>query len=69
VFRSGASDVNHTRATSEVVAHLLPRSKLVEPPWGDREWIERGLAREEGIFSRWPLLAPQLLEWQVEALG
>jgi pimeloyl-ACP methyl ester carboxylesterase len=69
VFRSGASDVNHTRATSEVLAELLPQSKLVEPPWGDREWIERGLAREEGIFSRWPLLAPQLLEWQAEALG
>jgi len=69
VFRSGASDANHTRATSEVLAQLLPQSKLVEPPWGDREWIERGLAREEGIFSRWPLLAPQLLEWQAETLG
>jgi pimeloyl-ACP methyl ester carboxylesterase len=69
VFRSGASDVNHTRATSEILARLLPKSKLVEPPWGDREWIERGLAREEGIFSRWPLLAPQLLKWQAEAPG
>ena len=71
VFRSGASDANHTRATSEALAELLPRSTLVEPPWGDREWIERGVARAErgeGIFSRWPLLAPQLLEWQ-EAEG
>jgi len=67
VFRSGASDANHTRATSEALADLLPRATLVEPPWGDREWIERGLARTargEGIFSRWPLLAPQLLAWQ-----
>jgi pimeloyl-ACP methyl ester carboxylesterase len=67
VFNSGASDANHTRATSEALADLLPKAKLAEPPWGDREWIERGLAREahgEGIFSRWPLLAPQLLEWQ-----
>ena len=67
VFRSGASDVNHTRATSEVLAELLPQGRLAEPPWGDREWIERGAARlerGEGIFSRWPLLAPQLLEWQ-----
>jgi pimeloyl-ACP methyl ester carboxylesterase len=72
VFRSGASDANHTRATSEALASLLPRATLVEPPWGDREWIERGAAREEfgeGIFSRWPLLAPQLLAWQAEALG
>lgn len=67
VFNSGASDANHTRATSEALADLLPKSTLAEPPWGDREWIERGLARAargEGIFSRWPLLAPQLLEWQ-----
>jgi pimeloyl-ACP methyl ester carboxylesterase len=72
VFRSGASDANHTRATSEALAALLPQAKLVEPPWGDREWIERGVAREasgEGIFSRWPLLAPQLLEWQAEILS
>jgi hypothetical protein len=30
------------------------------------------LAREaggEGIFSRWPLLAPQLLAWAAESLG
>ena len=67
VFNSGASDANHTRATSEALADLLPKAKLAEPPWGDREWIERGIAREatgEGIFSRWPLLVPQLLEWQ-----
>ncbi len=71
VFNSGASDANHTRATSEALAGLLPRAVLAEPPWGDREWIERGEAREardEGIFSRWPLLAPQLLAWQAEAL-
>jgi pimeloyl-ACP methyl ester carboxylesterase len=72
VFRSGASDAYHTRATSEALAQLLPDATLVEPPWGDREWIERGLAREEtgeGIFSHWPLLAPQLLAWQAETLG
>jgi membrane fusion protein (multidrug efflux system) len=35
----------------------------VEPPWGDREWIERGEAREAGggsLFDRWALLVPQL---------
>ena len=42
VFRSGKSDVHHTRATSESLAALLPNTELVEPPWGDREWIERG---------------------------
>jgi len=65
VFRSGESDPHHTRATSERLAALLPQAKLVEPPWGDREWTERTEAAGAGvgIFSRWPLLAPQLIEW------
>src|SRR5215470_15209666 len=41
VFRSGASDFDHTRATSEQVARVLPRARLIEPPWGDAEWNER----------------------------
>ncbi len=69
VFCSGASDPHHTRATSEHVAALLPSSRLVEPPWGDREWIERQDAREEGLFARWPLLAPTLQQWAGETLG
>ncbi len=44
---------------------MLPKARLVEPPWGDREWIERQAARPggggEGLFVRWPLLVPQLL--------
>jgi pimeloyl-ACP methyl ester carboxylesterase len=68
VFRSGASDPNHPRATTEAVAELLPNARLVEPPWGDREWHERQAEREQtgGIFVRWPLLAPQLLAWADE---
>ena len=73
VFRSGASDAYHTRATSELLAGMLPNARLVEPPWGDREWIERQTARPggggEGLFVRWPLLVPQLLDWADEAVG
>ena len=69
VFRSGDSDVWHTRATSERLAAVLPQARLVEPPWGDREWLERQDHHDDGIFVRWPLLAPQLLEWQAGALG
>jgi pimeloyl-ACP methyl ester carboxylesterase len=71
VFRSGASDLNHPRVTSEAVAAALPSSRLVEPPWGDREWHDRQDARSRGegtLFERWPLLAPQLLEWADEVL-
>jgi len=65
VFRSGESDVHHTRETSERLAALLPTAQLVEPPWGDREWIERTTAAQQGasLFERWPLLVPQLVEW------
>lgn len=67
IFRSGASDPHHTRATSERLAALLPDVRLVEPPWGDREWLERveaSAARGEGLFARWPLLAPQLVAFE-----
>ena len=65
VFRSGESDYHHTRETTERLAALMPTAQLVEPPWGDREWIERGVAAQEGgsLFDRWPLLVPQLVEW------
>jgi pimeloyl-ACP methyl ester carboxylesterase len=70
VFRSGASDFNHTRATSEQVARALPNARLVEPPWGDGEWNERSAARAggvgEGLFAGWPLLAPALHAWADE---
>jgi pimeloyl-ACP methyl ester carboxylesterase len=73
VFRGGASDANHPRATSELIARSLPNARLVEPPWGDTEWVERAAARNdgetEGLFVRWPLLAPQLLAWADETLG
>jgi len=66
IFRSGASDPHHTRATSVHLHALIAGSQLVEPPWGDNEWNERGAAAREGtgaLFERWPLLAPQLLEF------
>jgi pimeloyl-ACP methyl ester carboxylesterase len=71
VFRSGESDANHTRTTSQDVAGLLPNSRLVEPPWGDTEWVERmaAAAEGEGLFARWPLLAPALSDWADEVLG
>jgi pimeloyl-ACP methyl ester carboxylesterase len=66
VLRSGTRDPHHTRATSERVAALIPGAQLVEPPWGDDEWNERGDAAREGrgaLFERWPLLTPQLLDF------
>jgi pimeloyl-ACP methyl ester carboxylesterase len=66
IFRSGASDPHHTRATSEALHALIPGSTLVEPPWPDDEWVRRGEAARAGtghLFEHWPLLAPQLLDF------
>jgi pimeloyl-ACP methyl ester carboxylesterase len=63
VFRSGESDPHHPRYTTEQVHELLPNSTMVEPPWGDREWIERMLSAEEGLFKNWGKLAPQINEF------
>jgi pimeloyl-ACP methyl ester carboxylesterase len=62
IFRSGTRDVHHTRATSEALAALIPTARLVEPPWGDDEWLER-MAAADGLFVRWPRLVPQLVDW------
>jgi pimeloyl-ACP methyl ester carboxylesterase len=71
VLRSGASDVHHPRATSERLAALLPDAELTEPPWGDDEWNERQVAYAagEGLFARWPLLAPVLQDFAHRRLG
>ena len=71
VFRSGDSDMSHTRATSEALAAGLPGAELVEPPWGDDEWNERRAAVEDtgSLFVRWPLLVPQLVEWADRTIG
>lgn len=67
-FRSGKSDMAHTRRTSEWVHELLPNSTLVEPPWGDQEWnyvstFPIDVAGRRGRFERWHLLAPMLLDF------
>ncbi len=71
VFRSGESDMNHTRATSERLAANLPNARLAEPPWGDTEWMDRSQNRNAGggtLFDRWHLLTPQLIEWADELI-
>jgi pimeloyl-ACP methyl ester carboxylesterase len=64
ILRSGKSDLHHTRATSEAVAAMIPAARLEEPPWGDTEWMNQlalSLKGGPGLFSRLPLVAPQLL--------
>jgi pimeloyl-ACP methyl ester carboxylesterase len=66
IVRSGESDPFHTRATSEAVATALPKARLIEPPWGDRVWIESQPGRR---FDSWVQMAPILHGWANETLG
>jgi len=66
VYRSGLSDLSHTRRTSEWVHELIPHSELVEPPWPDDEWNRRcmhAMKTGSGHFAGWPALAPEILEF------
>lgn len=67
ILRSGASDMHHTRETSEQVAAMIPGAELQEPPWGDREWVERLGATfkdpSEGLFVSMPKLVPQITDF------
>ena len=66
IYRSGKSDLSHTRRTSEWVHELIPHSKIIDPPWPDAEWNERsGYAAKHGSghFAGWPAMAPAILDF------
>jgi pimeloyl-ACP methyl ester carboxylesterase len=67
ILRSGKSDFHHTRETSERVAAMIPGAELQEPPWSDREWLERLAASfadpKEGLFASMPKLLPQITDF------
>jgi hypothetical protein len=56
-FGRGKSDLHHPRDTTHEVHALLPNSKLVDPPWADREWFKRMLECDKGLFRLWPQIA------------
>lgn len=68
VFRSGASDLAHSRRTSEFLHECLPNSTLMDPPWREDEWnyvstFPIDIPNRRGRFERWPLIAPPILDF------
>jgi pimeloyl-ACP methyl ester carboxylesterase len=67
IFRSGKSDIPHTRETSEWVHKLIPQSTIIDPPWPDTEWNDRRrdvmTGKTGGLFTNWPKLAPIILDF------
>ena len=67
VWNSGAADIHHPRKLTEDVAAVLPNSQLAVAPWPDDEWMQRTAEHAEkgnGLFRRWYLLAPGLVEFE-----
>lgn len=66
IYRSGESDLSHTRQTSEWVHQLIPHAILREPPWPDEEWNNRlmqSMKQSGDLFSGWPALADDILNF------
>lgn len=64
VLRSSASDIHHTRETSEALAAMIPGSQLVEPPWGPSEWND-GFREPDNSrrFHSFEKLAPMVIDF------
>jgi len=68
IFRSGVSDLSHTRATTEWVHRLVTHSVMLDPPWNDDEWNYRSGETASGtaghtLFRSWPKLTPIILDF------
>jgi len=67
VWNSGKADIHHPRKLTEAVAELLPNAILEQAPWPDEEWMERmseNMEQGNGLFRRWFLMAPRLMEFE-----
>jgi hypothetical protein len=62
VMRGSPRDLYHPAWVCEQVAELLPNARLADPPWPLDIFAER-MTDGKGLFSDWPLMAPQILEF------
>jgi pimeloyl-ACP methyl ester carboxylesterase len=62
VMRGSPRDLYHPAWVCEQVADLLPNARLADPPWPLDIFAER-MTDGKGLFSDWPLMAPQILEF------
>ena len=62
ILRGSPQDIYHPAWVCEQVAELLPNAQLVDPPWPLDIFAER-MTDGKGLFSDWPLLAPQIIDF------
>lgn len=65
ILRSGTADLHHPPQTAEDVHELIPHSRLLDPPWGEHEWNERGddILKGGSPFTSWPGMAAGIAEF------
>jgi pimeloyl-ACP methyl ester carboxylesterase len=62
ILRGSPRDLYHPAWVCEQVAELLPNAQMVDPPWPLDIFAER-MTDGKGLFSDWPLLAPQVIDF------
>lgn len=62
VLRGSPRDLYHPARVCEEVAALMPAARLVDPPW-DIDVFARRMVDGSGLFSDWPLLAADVIEF------
>lgn len=62
IMRGSPRDLYHPAWVCEQVAGLMPNARLVDPPWPLDIFAER-MTDGRGLFSDWPLLAPQVIDF------
>jgi pimeloyl-ACP methyl ester carboxylesterase len=65
VLRGSPRDIYHPASVCEQVQSLLPNSRLADAPWPIDVFATR-MVDGKGLFSDWPLLAPQLVSFMQE---
>jgi pimeloyl-ACP methyl ester carboxylesterase len=67
ILRGSPRDLYHPAYVCERVAELMPNARLVDPPWHIDIFADR-MNDGKGLFSDWPMLAPQVIRF-IEELG
>jgi pimeloyl-ACP methyl ester carboxylesterase len=62
ILRGSPRDLYHPAWVCEQVAELLPNAQMADPPWPLDIFAER-MTDGRGLFSDWPLLAPQVVDF------
>jgi pimeloyl-ACP methyl ester carboxylesterase len=62
ILRGSPRDIYHPAWVCEQVAECLPNARMADPPWPLDIFADR-MKDGTGLFSDWPLLAPQVIDF------